>query len=1032
VPDTLAAPPEPALEIRLLGELAVVRGGRRLELPASKRTRALLGYLAATGRPHLRSQLCDLLWEGPDDPRAALRWSLAKLRPLVDEEGASRLAADRERVALEPRGALIDVAAVRSDVGPDPAAADLAALRRAAGRFRGEFLDGLELPDCFRYHQWCAAEREACRTLRGGILQALVARVPSPEDALAHAREWVAVDPLREAAHAALVRCLGATGRVRDALAQYDACARVLAEVGGRPSAELEQARRALARPSAPAAAAAPLVESPPATEPTPFVGRREEQAELQGLVRGAAAGGARRVALVTGEPGIGKTRLLDALADEVRGQGGRVTRGRAFEAEGVRAYGAWIDALRSLPVAGAAGGLTADLAPLLPELEPGAPAGSDRNRLFDAVVALLRRLAEAQPPLAVILDDVHWLDEASLALIHYVARALEEAPILLAGGARPGELFDNPAALRLSRALAREGRLRELPLAPLDAEDTARLARAVAPHVDPRRVFADSQGHPLLVLEVARALDTGDETASETLTGLLEDRLERLDEPARELLPWMAALGRGFSLELLGAVSSAPAPRLLDAIETLERHRILREGQEGAHTVYQFAHDLVRTAAYRRMSEPRRRLVHGHIARVLHGLSDPDGMRVADVAHHAGLAGDHGLCAEACLQAGQRFLRMFAYAEAAELCDRGLPHAARLAPRERIYFSVGLLRLRIHSAMTAQEAARIEPALQALAREAEDLRLPDQVRVALEALTFVNWYSGNLSRAHSETLRHADVARAARPQEAAQGLANAARCLGHLERDPLRTGALLLEARQIAGPRAGDILDLVWAQGLLHRYRGEYDSAVEYLQRALALGREVGDRYCEWDCLARLAMVELERGRPTAALERCRVMEPLLAQMGEGSEPAFSAALAALARGAAGEPAEDDIERAIEALVQLDSRWMVAYASAIAATLDEQRGLKDRARRRAGMAMEAAEAVDRRSEAAVARALLARLALADRDVIAARKWLHVHDIDLERGILSARARTALTEVADALGEPIPTLATTVRTTPAK
>jgi DNA-binding SARP family transcriptional activator len=1018
------------LEIRLLGELAVVRGGRALDLPPSKRTRALLGYLTATARPHLRSQLCDLLWEGPDDPRAALRWSLAKLRPLLDDAGGRRLAADRERVALEARGALIDVAAVRGEAGPDPASADLSTLRRAAARFRGEFLDGLELPDCFRYQQWCAAEREACRTLRGAILQALVARVPSPEEALSHAREWVAADPLREAAHAALMRSLGAAGRVREALAQYDACVRLLAEVGARPSAGLEQARRALGRPAAGKAPAAAQPPPGPSGE-APLVGRRDERAQLQALARAAAEGRERRLALVTGEPGIGKTRLLDALAEEVARLGGRVMRGRAFEAEAVRPYGAWIDALRSLPVAESAAGLAADLAPLLPELDPSAPAGGDRNRLFDAVVALLRRLAGERPPLAVVIDDVHWLDEASLALIHFAARALEGEKVLLAGAARPGEMFDNPPALRLSRALAREGRLREVPLSPLDADDTVRLVEAIAPRVDARRVFAESHGHPLLALEVAGALETGGETLSESLTGLLEDRLGRLDEPARELLPWMAALGRGFSLELLEAIASTPAPRLLEAVASLERHRIVHEGREGGQTVYEFVHDLVRAVAYRRMSEPRRRLVHAHIARVLHGLPDPDGMRAADVAHHAGLADDHALCTAACRDAGQRFLRMFAYAEAAELCDRGLPHAARLPPRERIDFSIGLLRLRIHSAMSPREASRIEPALQQLAREAEELQLPDQVRVALEALTFVNWYSGNFSRAHTETLRHADVSRAARPEEAAQGLANAARCLGHLERDPARAGALLLEARQIAGPGAGDILDLVWAQGLLHRYRGEYDAAVDALQRALALGRAVGDRYCEWDCLARLAMVELERGRPPAALERCRVMEPLLAQMSEGSEPAFSAALTALARGAAGEPAGEDIDRAIEALVQLDSRWMVAYAAAIAATLDERSGDRERARRRARLAVQAAETVDRRSEAAVARALLARLAFADGDVAQARQWLHAHDIDLERGILSARARAALTEVAGVLGEPIPTLATTVRTTPA-
>jgi len=149
---------------------------------------------------------------------------------------------------------------------------------------------------------------------------------------------------------------------------------------------------------------------------------------------------------------------------------------------------------------------------------------------------------------------------------------------------------------------------------------------------------------------------------------------------------------------------------------------------------------------------------------------------------------------------------------------------------------------------------------------------------------------------------------------------------------------------------------------------------------------------------------------------------------MGEGSEPAFSAALMALAREAAGEPAE--VEQAIEALVRLDSRWMVAYALVVAAMLDASRGQAERARRRALAAVEAADAVGRRNEAAAARALLSRLALADGDADGARAWLHAHDADLGQGVLSARARTALLDAAAALGEPIPTLVTTVSTTP--
>src|SRR2546425_3974061 len=101
------------LEIRLLGELEVQRDGDSVPLPPSKKTRALLAYLVATGKPQLRDRICDLLWEGPDDPRAELRWSLTKLRPLLD----GHLVADRERIELQPEGVTIDLQQFRRMIG---------------------------------------------------------------------------------------------------------------------------------------------------------------------------------------------------------------------------------------------------------------------------------------------------------------------------------------------------------------------------------------------------------------------------------------------------------------------------------------------------------------------------------------------------------------------------------------------------------------------------------------------------------------------------------------------------------------------------------------------------------------------------------------------------------------------------------------------------------------------------------------------------------------------------------------------------
>lgn len=129
-----------SLGIGLLGKLEVVRDGRAVLLPPSKKTRALLAYLVATHVPQSRAHLCELLWEGPDDPRAALRWSLTKIRPLLDGEGMKRLVTDQECASFDPSDAEVDLIALRAEVGRAAATASLDVLKRAALRFRGEFL----------------------------------------------------------------------------------------------------------------------------------------------------------------------------------------------------------------------------------------------------------------------------------------------------------------------------------------------------------------------------------------------------------------------------------------------------------------------------------------------------------------------------------------------------------------------------------------------------------------------------------------------------------------------------------------------------------------------------------------------------------------------------------------------------------------------------------------------------------------------------------------------------------------------------
>ncbi|MDP9002410.1 MAG: AAA family ATPase, partial [Myxococcota bacterium] len=479
-----AAPP---LEIRVLGELELLRQGESLALPASKKTRALLGYLVMIPRPQARQRLCDLFWDGPDDPRAELRWSLTKLRPLLDDPKVRRLSADREHVAFALEGAVLDLAAVRHET-EHLAAASVGALRRAASLFRGELLEGLDLPGCYRYHQWCIAEREAVRRVRIEILAALAERLEAqPEEALSYARLRVAIDPLTEEGHMAVMRLLERLGRTRDALKQYETCRRQLeAQLGRRPTAALEAARMALGHgkvnQSAPASTSPPEA-GPPATVRGPIVGRTAERTAIARLADEVAAGSSTRVLLLTGEPGIGKSRLLKEAADQIVRRGGGVLSGRAFEAEMVRAYGPWIDALRSAPLGAIDDEIRSGLAPLLPELR--ASVDVDRTRLFDAVTKLLASRATSVP-LLVALDDVQWFDEASVALLHYVARSLSGARILIACAGRAGEIDANARVQGLLRGLAREDRLIRLEIGPLDATATTELVKAVDARLDP------------------------------------------------------------------------------------------------------------------------------------------------------------------------------------------------------------------------------------------------------------------------------------------------------------------------------------------------------------------------------------------------------------------------------------------------------------------------------------------------------------------------------------------------------------------
>jgi pimeloyl-ACP methyl ester carboxylesterase/DNA-binding SARP family transcriptional activator len=252
------------LSIQTLGELTVKRGSEALPLPASKKTRALLAYLVLTGRPHRRDRLCEVLWELPDDPRAALRWSLTKLRPLVNDDAGERLVADRERVGLQTAGVDIDLrtleARLEREPGVDAPGVDepgLDELVAMAEQLAEPLLDGLDLPNQELFQHWLVAEREETANLRVRVLERL-ARHPSltADRALKWSRNWLEADPFDPHAGAHLIAQLKQVSRDAEA----EALARELADRFRHAGIEWPPRPRAASSSDPRAARAAPPV----------------------------------------------------------------------------------------------------------------------------------------------------------------------------------------------------------------------------------------------------------------------------------------------------------------------------------------------------------------------------------------------------------------------------------------------------------------------------------------------------------------------------------------------------------------------------------------------------------------------------------------------------------------------------------------------------------------------------------------------------------------------------------------------------
>jgi len=754
-----------ALRISVLGQLSVTRDGHSVSLPQSKKARTLLAYLAITGRRRTRAQLCDMFWDVADDPRAGLRWCLSRLRSVLNDDVTQALVSDRSSVGLADDGVATDMLAVATRMCADDV--PVGELQEMAEQFRGPLLEGLDFPDLHAVQAWLIAQRSEARRLHIEVLERLLSQLNDAEQAVPYAMALVQVAPDKEQGYVRLVQLLCAAERKVEAKQQYEAGMNELQTHGSDTHALRLAWRRGTTQTPAASADSQPHEQLPS----SPFVGREHELETLDRLASDAQAGRGGTLT-IAGEPGIGKSRLLQEFTRRANGRRVRILLGRCTNAAYAIPYLPFIEALDAaasdLPVER----ITAEaplLARILPQLAtrrgvdlaPSATDGreTDRYVLFRAVAALLVELA-GDDGLVLVLEDLHWGDTQSLLMMSYLARLLSETRVLLIGTYRDVEvsrthpLRETLVALQREKAHTRIS-LRRLPTSAAESL-IAELTSATPEVVE--AIFAKTEGHPLFIEEVVKhLLEEGQvgahadrDTAEPVRLGIPEGvrdaigrRVSRLSDDCNRMLANASAITGEIPWAVLVQVCKRDEDELLDYLDEALAAQVIRERTSARAGSYEFTHALIQQALYDELSTSRRLRLHRRIGdaieHVYAGHLEP---HLSSLAHHyweAAPAGELGKFVDYSIRAGERANSLMAFEEAAQLYTRALGAMDELehegdGERARIH---ELLAHALES-MNDWPAAR-EQYARALARTADD-DLYNQARLTLHAAVCEFW----------------------------------------------------------------------------------------------------------------------------------------------------------------------------------------------------------------------------------------------------------------------------------------------------
>jgi len=621
------------LTIRLLGAPQVEVAGNSLALNHLK-AQALLFYLAVSGQPHTRDHLATLLWgeSSTSEARHSLRSSLYRLRQALSSAGAvSILTLNGDQAQLHLDEDQCDVTHFRRLLKTG----DESALAQAIALYRGPLLQGFTVAGAPLFEEWMRFEETQLSEAYLDALDRLASGAEARQEwnqAIGYVQRIVQVDPLAEEAQRRLMRLYLRAGTTGLALQQYWRLAALLRqELGLTPSHETQALFQEALRRQA-GTTPVEISPRPPARKPPtlPFVERDNVLTRLVAICHSAVPRHGVTV-LLQGEAGIGKSRLLDELADKLSASSPTwlVLRGNCSPFDDLLSYGPFLEALQGVAAD--------DLTHLVAESAQSAPDA--RGRFFWQVLQTLRALA-ASAPLVLAIDDLQWANSATLNLFSFLAMRVHDVPVVLIGTVERATAI--PSLQRLLALGRRHGELHLLSLAPLSLEAVSALLSASGISPGPATTLAEwlherSGGSPFILVEIlARLRDEAILTPAgsgwhldptrwlrwratftlpETTYDLVDSRLANLAPPARRLLDVLAVSGQPLPFALLRQFPDIGTDQLLSTVDGLAARGFITETPA---EMIALPHHLMREALLHHLSNVRHRIIHRQLAEAL------------------------------------------------------------------------------------------------------------------------------------------------------------------------------------------------------------------------------------------------------------------------------------------------------------------------------------------------------------------------------------------------------------------------------